>query len=129
MTAFLRGSLRPPFGAVSDETCFVKRPIGGLPLPVNVFQVFAVINQQCPERIENALLLPAREGSMHGGVASELLRQLIPLASRSSAVENPVEATSWVGPRPSPLWGGVEVLEKGGEKAVPHRIGHFPDRG
>ena len=129
MTAFLRGSLRPPFGAVPNESRFMQGSVGGLPLPVNVLEVFAVVDQESPESVENAFLLPASESSMHGGVASKLLRQLIPLASCSSAVENPVEASPWIGSWPSHLGGRVKVFEEGGEETVPHRIRHFPDRG
>jgi hypothetical protein len=128
MTAFLRGSLGPPFAAVSNKACFVECSIGGLPLPMNVLEVFTVVDQQRPESIENAFLLPAHESSMYGGVASELLRQLIPLASRSSTVDNPVEAFPWVRSWSSHLGSRVQVSDNRKKEMVPHGIGDFPDR-
>jgi hypothetical protein len=112
-----------------DEAGFVEASIGGLPLPVDLLELLAVVDQERPQFIEEAFLVPAVHRPMHRGIAAEFLGQLVPLAARPGAVDHAVEASPLVGAGSPPARRRVEFSQKRQEQVVPDLVGDFPDRG
>lgn len=61
--AILPGRLDPLF---PDEAGFMETSIGGLPLPVDLLEFFAVVDQQRPNLVQDAFVIPAAHRPMHG---------------------------------------------------------------
>ena len=120
--AHLRGPLDPPFCPVSNETGFMQTTVGGLPFPVDVLKVLAVVDQQRPDFVKDTLVVPAPDRPMHGRIAAELFGQSIPLTAGASAVDHAIKASRhrlW-STRGRPIRGGGSSSWSKGKKTLSH---------
>lgn len=90
-------------------------------------QVFTMVNQQRPEFVKDASLVPTPQSTMDRGIIAIFLRQLIPLATCSGAVEDAVQALSLVGARTPHFRRWIELGKKRSDKMLPQGIGDFPN--
>lgn len=122
----LPGRLGPLF---PDEPGFVEAPIGGLPLPVDLLKFLAVVDQERPNLVQDAFVIPAPHRSMHGGIAAESFGQVVPLAARASTIDHAIKAFPLVGSRSAHARRRVQLVHQRQEEVVPHFVGDLPDCG
>jgi hypothetical protein len=61
-------------------------------------QGVTLLDERPPDLVQNTLLFPSLKGAVNRAVVAEFPGQLIPLASRTSAIEDPVEGLALVDP-------------------------------
>ena len=88
-TAPVPPSFDPALGGAAR---FAQAPVGGLPLPVHPPQVVALGQEGGPQDVEDGLLRPMHEGTVHVAAVAGLGGQVVPLApTKASARPNPLE--------------------------------------
>jgi hypothetical protein len=81
-------------------------------------QLLAVVEEQGPDPVKDALALPALQRPVHRGVVAELAGQAVPLTAGAGAVDDAVQAAPRVGPWPALLLGRVELRQQWPEDLV-----------
>jgi hypothetical protein len=100
----------------------MQATIGGLPLPMHIGKVFTMVNQQCPDLVKNAFLVPTPQRPMHGGVTAEFFGQLIPLTARSGPIDDPVETAPLICTGSPHSRGRVKFSQQRLKKVLPHLV-------
>ena len=95
---------------------------------MNGLQFLAVIDQNCPQPVEDAPRVPAADRPMHRRVAAEARRQVVPLAAGARPVDHAVQASALIGAGAAHVRRRVEFIEQREEQLLPQRIWGFPDR-
>src|SRR4051794_29735512 len=80
------------FGPVffPPEPGLAQHPVGALPLPVHRPDLVALLDQDGPHLLEDAVAAPPLEPAMDRAVVAEPLGQLVPLAAGSEAEDDAV---------------------------------------
>ena len=65
-------------------------------MPVYALKLIALGQEDGPENIEDAFLLPAHERTVDCGSVAELKWQMVPLAARPQPKDDAVEATAGI---------------------------------
>src|SRR5215468_9417226 len=110
------------------EAGFAQPAVRALPLPVDGPEFLAGGRQLGPDALHDAALAPALEPIVDGALGAEALWQLVPLAPRAHAKDDPVQRLPPVGMVPAGGLGRPELLQDG-ENPVPQIIRNLPDRG
>jgi hypothetical protein len=103
--------------------------VGRLPLPLDLAQLVALLDQQGPDLLEDAVAAPSLEPAVHRAVVAELLGELVPLAAATETEDDPVERR----PPVDPLAAAVALRRRRGVlpedrlDPLPEGIGDFPD--
>jgi len=96
-------------------------------VPVYALQIITFGEQDGPQDVKDALVLPASEGAVDAAVIAELLGQMVPLAACAHAKDDAVEGLAWVAALASCSCGrvvdGQHLLDQ-----LPERVGDVPDR-
>src|SRR3989304_4766934 len=109
------------------QTGLAHRRISRLPLPVHTTELFAVLNQSCPDTIEDAQLHPPLKGAMHRAVVRVLSGQLVPLAAAPHPKDEGIQCSALVNALATHMLGWV-VLVQYGLDLIPQVVWCTPDR-
>ena len=96
-------------------------------MPINALKLVALSEQNGPENIEDALLLPAHEGAIDGRAVAELQREMVPLAACPQAVDDAVERMASIGTRAAHAVGRI-INSQDFLNQLPEWVGSVPDR-
>ena len=91
------------------QTRFAHRAIRRLPFPVHPTQLLAFFYQDRPDALQRPTPYPALGGPMDGAVVSQLLGQLVPLATASQPKDNPFQHLPLVHPVAPLRFGWVQL--------------------
>ena len=80
------------------QTCLAHGAVCRLPFPVHAAQFITSFHQDGPDTLHHSKLYPALERSMDGAVVSELLGQVIPLATAQHPINDAVAHQLVCGP-------------------------------
>lgn len=75
--------------------------IRGLPLPIHIAQLLAFDQQQSPQDVEDAFMLPAAHRAVDVHPPAELGGQVVPLTARAHPVDHRVHGHALVDPGPA----------------------------
>jgi hypothetical protein len=105
-------------------------PVGRLPLPLDLAQLVALLDQESPDLLEDAVSAPPLEPAVHRTVVAILLGQSVPLAAAAEAEDDAVEGRAPIDPIPAAVllgrrWG---VLQQDRLDPFPQFVGDLPDR-
>src|SRR3989304_3575164 len=109
------------------QTGLAHSCIGRLPLPVHTTEFFGVLDQSCPDAIEDTQLRPALKGTMNRAIVGILLRQLVPLAVTWQPKGEAIECSSLVNSLAAHMLATV-VLVQYRFDLVPQVVWCVPDR-
>src|SRR5438874_285210 len=112
----------------SPEPGFAQPAIRALPLPVYGPEFVALGRQLGPDALHDAALAPALEPIVDGALGAEAARQVVPLATRAHAKDDPVDRLPPVGMVPAGGLRRPELLQDG-ENSLPQFVGNLPDGG
>jgi hypothetical protein len=73
------------------EPGLAQHPVGRLPIPLDRPEFVALLDQNGPDLLEDAVPAPTLEPAMHRAVVAELPGELVPLAAATEAEDDPVE--------------------------------------
>ena len=113
---------------ISPQPCFTHSPIGCLPLPVEITQLRASLDESSPQELKDSQADPSLKCAMDRAIIWKCLRELIPLASTSHPEDNGIQCCSWINAFPSTPLGRI-VLGKQGSHHHPQFIRNMPYRG
>jgi len=82
--------------ASGNAARFAEAPISRLPVPVHALKVVALGEQDGPQDVEDAFVLPAGKGTVDAAVVAELLGQVVPLAPCPHPVDDAVEGLALI---------------------------------
>lgn len=111
------------------EPGLAQPAVGRLPLPPDLAQLVALLDQHRPDPLEDAVAAPALEPAMHRAVVAVLLGQLVPLAAAAEAEDDPVEGRPPVDAIPAAvlLRRRRGVFEQDRLDPLPQLVGDLPD--
>jgi len=95
--------------------CLPHGSVGCLPLPRNAVQCIALLDKNAPDLIQNTLPFPSLEGAVNRAVITELPGQMIPLATRASAIDDAIECLALVNSRSSRGTRRIKVVQDLGD--------------
>jgi hypothetical protein len=112
------------------EPGLAQHPVGRLPPPIDRPEFVALLDQDGPDPLEDAVAAPPLEPTVHRAVVAEVLGQPVPLAAGAEAEEDAVDGLPPVdaGPTAMPLGRGRGVLPEDRLDPLPEGIGDLPDR-
>lgn len=100
---------------IAAMTGLAHCPVGRLPSPLDSIQCITLLDESSPDFIQNTLLFPPLEGAVNRAVVAEFPGQLIPLASRTSTIDNAVQCLALVDPGSTCRIGRVEIFQDFGD--------------
>jgi hypothetical protein len=112
------------------EPGLAQPPVGRLPFPLDLAQLVALLDQQGPDLLEDAVAAPPLEPAVHRAIVAILLGQLVPLAAAAEAEDDAVEGRPPVDPAPATVLLGRRrgVFEQDRLDPLPEGVGDLPDR-
>lgn len=111
------------------EPGLAQPPVGRLPPPLHLAQLVALLDQQGPDLLEDAVAAPPLEPAVHRAVVAEPLGQLVPLAAAAEAEDDAVEGRPPVDPVPAAVLLRRQrgVLQQDRLDPLPQLVGDLPD--